>query len=137
MRYFLGTLANMMVTARESDSAERFYPLHNNLLRGLPHKCAACLARGGSPEFKCTLKEEGFPYHSFECDLSAHPATFLTVHAQLVEDPWTSYSFVLCSMESIFAAVLAPFPLVEVKPDHRRSSAVLEVEGRAGSEAKK
>jgi len=64
--------------------------------------------------------------------LSFRPAASLTIHAQLVEDPWTSYSFVLCSMESIVAAVLAPFPLVEVNSDHRRSSAVLEVEQERG-----
>jgi hypothetical protein len=57
-----------------------------------------------------------------EGNLSFHLAAFLTIRAQIEVDPWTFYSFVPSSMESILVAVPAPFLLVEVNADHGRVS---------------
>jgi hypothetical protein len=53
----------------------------------------------------------------------------LTIYAQLVKDSRNSYPFVLGSMKSVLAAVLAPFLFIKVDTDHRRISEILEVEG--------
>ena len=57
--------------------------------------------------------------------------------AQLVRGPWIFYSFGLRSMESVLAAVLAPFHLVEVDADHTESLRVLDVEQQLGMKVKK
>lgn len=74
---------------------------------------------GGLP-----LKQEMRPVEWY---LSFRPAAFLTAIAQLVRDPWTFYSFGLRSVESVLAAVLAPFLHVEVDANHGRISELLEV----------
>jgi hypothetical protein len=58
---------------------------------------------------------------------SFHLAAFLTIHAQLVEYPSVSYSFMPGSVKSGLAAILAPFLLVEVYSNHGRIQRVLEV----------
>jgi hypothetical protein len=79
----------------------------------------------------CSLLGRGLPLEKemrpVEWYLSFHPATFLTIRPQLVDEPWTGYSFVPRSMESILVATLAKFRLVEVNA-HGRVSGVLEVE---------
>jgi hypothetical protein len=68
------------------------------------------IERGGLPS-----EQEMWPVEGY---LSFRPAAFLTAIAQLVRNSWTFYSFGLRSMESVLAAVLAPFLHVEVDADH-------------------